>query len=77
VECGKCFKFERGVEEPEVLEVSTEPLFKLAYVYIIDAVKLPRYNFIKEYQIYSLKFARLHMEDLLDSMRHDVSLLRS
>jgi hypothetical protein len=60
-----------------VLEVSTEPLFKLAYVYIIDAVKMPRNNLIKEYQIYFLKFARLHMYDLVDSMRHDVSLLGS
>ena len=60
-----------------MLEVSTEPLFKLAYVYIIDAVKMPRYNLIKKYQIYFLKFARLHMYDLVDLMRYGVLLLGS
>lgn len=44
---------------------------RLACVYSIETVKVPRYNFIKEYQIQLLKFARLHIEDLIDSMRHD------
>ncbi len=52
---GSASKVLEGFEESEELEVSTEPLLscgkKLAYVCSIETVKVPRYNFIKEYRI--------------------------